>query len=135
MNNEEKGTAASGSVSGGTAANPLIENIKQWVYYDNQLKLLTEKMRDIREKRGRTQETIIDELNTSNRQNAVIGIGDGELKMCARKDYPPLTYHYVEKCLTDVIPNQEHVKYIINYMKSNREIKESFELRRTQKKI
>jgi len=68
-------------------------------------------------------------------QKSVIGIGDGELKMVAKKEYPPLTYQYVERCLTDVIPNKEHVEYIMAYLKSHREIKETMDLRRTHKKI
>lgn len=117
------------------SSNELIENIKNWVQYDNQLRLLNEKTKEIREKRVELQSTIIEQLNTQNMQRATINVGDGELKMVAKKDYPPLTYQYVEKCLTDVIPNKEHVAYIISYIKSNREIKESTELRRIPKKI
>jgi len=123
MNNDDSSSAA------------LIENIKNWVQYDNQLRLLNEKTKEIRERRVELQSTIIEQLNTQNMQRATINVGDGELKMVAKKDYPPLTYQYVEKCLTDVIPNKEHVDYIISYIKSNREIKESTELRRIPKKI
>jgi hypothetical protein len=118
-----------------TNAEGLIENIKHWVQYDNQLRLLAEKTKEVREKRGELQASIIEELKTKNMQQSVIGIGDGELKMVAKKEYPPLTYQYVERCLTDVIPNTEHVAYIMAYLKSHREIKESMDLRRTTKKI
>lgn len=114
----------------------LIENIKQWVQYDNHLKLLTEKIKEIRERRSQVQTSIVDELKAKNMQQTVIGIGtDSELKMVPKKEYPPLTYQYVERCLTDVIPNKEHVEYIMGYLKSHREIKETMDLRRIPKKI
>lgn len=112
----------------------LVDNIKQWVQYDNQLRVLSEKTKEVREKRAEIQTSIIDELKLKNMQQTVIGIGtDSELKLVAKKEYPPLTYQYVERCLTEVIPNKEHVEYIIGYLKSHREIKEtlSLDLRRS----
>lgn len=116
--------------------NALVENIKQWVQYDNQLKLLTEKTREIREKRCEIQTSVIEELRSKNMEQTVIGIGaDKELKLVSKKEYPPLTYQYVERCLIDVIPNKEHVEYIMGYLKSHREIREIMELRTISKKI
>lgn len=113
----------------------LVENIKQWVQYDNQLKLLTEKTREVRERRCQLQTSIIDELKAKNMHQTTIGIGThSELKMVAKKEYPPLTYQYVERCLHEVIPNKEHVEYIIGYLKSHREIKETTDLKRISTK-
>jgi hypothetical protein len=131
----ENHTISSTKAPPASDTNPLIDNIKQWVYYDNQLKLLNEKVKDIREKKGKTQETIIENLKSNSMEKTVIGIGDAELKMVSRKEYPPLTYAYVERCLTNVIPNKEHVDYIMHYMKSNREIRECFDLRKMPRKL
>ena len=114
--------------------NTLVENVKNWVLYDSQLKILSEKIKEISEKKGQLQEVIVDELKKKNMQNTIIEIGDGELKMVPKKEYSSLTFQYIEKCLTDVIPNKEHVDFIIEYLKSHREIKEITDLRRTYRK-
>jgi len=114
--------------------NLLVENIKTWVLYDSQLKVLSEKLREIREKKGELQTMIVEQLKIKNMEKTIIEIGDGELKMVPKKEYSTLTFQYIEKCLTDIIPNKEHVEYIIEYLKSHREIKESSDLRRTYKK-
>jgi len=113
--------------------NALVDHIKNWVLYDSQMKILSEKLREIREKKGELQTVIIDQLKTKNMEKTVIEIGDGELKMVPKKEYSSLTFQYIEKCLIDIIPNKEHVDFIIQYLKSHREIKESTDLRRTYK--
>lgn len=111
----------------------LVDHIKNWVLYDSQLKLLSEKLREIREKKGELQTLIVEQLKKKNMEKTVIEIGDGELKMVPKKEYSSLTFQYIEKCLTEIIPNAEHVQYIIEYLKSHREIKETTDLRRTYK--
>jgi hypothetical protein len=118
-----------------SSTDTLVDNIKNWVQYDSQLKLLSDKTREVREKRGVIQAVILDQLKTKNMEKTVIEIGDGELKMVPKKEYSSLTFQYIEKCLTDIIPNKEHVDFIIEYLKTHREIKESTDLRRTYKKI
>jgi hypothetical protein len=45
------------------------------------------------------------------------------------KDYSPLSYGYIEKKLAEIIPDKSRVEYIIKYLKDNREITVSQELR------
>jgi hypothetical protein len=116
-------------------SNNLVDNIKTWVQYDSQLKILSEKSKEIREKKGEIQTMILEQLKTKNMEKTVIEIGDGELKMVSKKEYPSLTFQYIEGCLTEIIPNPEHVNYIIEYLKSHREIKDTIDLRRIYKKI
>jgi hypothetical protein len=48
-------------------------------------------------------------------------ISDGNLKVYDRKEYTPLTFGYIETSLRKIIPNTEHVDYILKYLKENRE--------------
>ena len=66
--------------------------------------------------------------------NTKIEISDGELKMYEKKEYPPLTFTYVEESLAKILSDKSQVDYIIQYLKSNREIKSSVDIRRTYKK-
>ena len=66
--------------------------------------------------------------------NTKIEISDGELKMYEKKEYSPLTFSYVEESLAKILADKSQVDYIIQYLKSNREIKSSPDIRRTYKK-
>ena len=60
-----------------------------------------------------------------------IKISDGELKMVEKKEYSPLTYGYVEECLAKIIVEKANVEFIMDYLKNNREIKITKEIRHT----
>ena len=54
--------------------------------------------------------------------------------MYEKKEYSPLTFSYVEESLAKILADKSQVDYIIQYLKSNREIKSSPDIRRTYKK-
>lgn len=112
----------------------LIESVKKWVLIDSQLKIVNEKTKIMRENKSNLTETICTYMKANNIQQNKIGISDGELSIYEKKGYSPLTYKYVEKCLAELISDEKQVEYIIQYMKSHREIEIEYDIRRTYKK-
>jgi len=111
-----------------------VENVQKWVILDKQLKIIHEKTKDIRETKQQLTEEICTYIKNKNMTNTKIEISDGELKMYEKKEYPPLTFTYVEESLAKILSDRSQVDYIIQYLKSNREIKSSVDIRRTYKK-
>ena len=116
-----------------TNKSDLIENIKTWVTYDSQIKLINDKTKILRENKNELKKNICNYATTNNIKSK-IEISDGTLTFCEKKDYSPLTYSYVEKCLGELINDKEKVDYIIEYMKSNREVTKSYDIRRSYNK-
>jgi|UniRef100_A0A6C0DT11 uncharacterized protein YoxC len=106
------------------------EKIQQWVSLDNQLKILNEKAKEIRDKKNNLSENINHYVETNNLSNAVVQISDGKLKFANTKVTPPLTFKYVEKSLGEIIKNDAQVKQIIDYLKQKREYKIVPEIKR-----
>jgi hypothetical protein len=104
--------------------------IKEWVQIDNQLKLLNDKTKLLREQRNKLNENIINYANNNDIFNSQIQISDGKLKFTNTKVSSPLTFKYLEKCLGEVIRNENQVKQIMEYVKSKREIKTVSEIKR-----
>jgi len=104
--------------------------IKEWVQIDNQLKLLNDKTKLLREQRNKLNENIINYANNNDIFNSQIQISDGKLKFTNTKVSSPLTFKYLEKCLGEVIRNENQVKQIMEYVKSKREIKTVAEIKR-----
>lgn len=112
----------------------LVEHVKNWVILDQKIHLINEKMKQIRELKS----TITNEICDYTKRNNItsnIGISNGELRIYDKKDYKPLTFTYVEKCLNEIIKDKTHVEYIIKYLKDNREITVSQDIKRVMTKL
>jgi len=111
-----------------------IENIKRWVLIDSQLKIVNEKTKKMREMKRDSSEQICKYVTDRNLTNNKIGISDGDLRFYEKKEYSPLTFGYIEKCLGELISDKKQVDYIIQHLKDNREITTSIDIKRTYSK-
>jgi hypothetical protein len=106
------------------------ESIKKWVSLDNELRLLHDKTKQIREDKNNIEDGIIKYVDTHNLQNSVVKISDGKLKFTMVKQTNPLTLKYVDECLGKCIKNPEQVKLIMNYIKDSRASKNIPDIKR-----
>ena len=110
------------------------EKIKQWVLIDNQLKIIHEKTREIRNKKNELLDEITNYVKNNHIENKIIEISDGSLKFYEKKEYSGLTYSYIEECLGKIIQDKKHVDHIMNYLRENRPVKSIMDIRRIQSK-
>ena len=95
------------------------KNIKEWVALDNELRLLNEHVKELRDKRNSINDDIIRYVETNQLNASTIQLSDGSLKFAMQKIYAPLTYTFLQDTLKNILPENE-VKKIINYKKKNR---------------
>jgi hypothetical protein len=105
-----------------------IEDIKQWALLDSQLKIVNEKTRKMRDLRNELSEKITKYMSETN--NSKIKLSDGEIRLYEKKDYSPLTFSYIEKTLATIVNDKEQLEYVIQYLRENREITISPEIKR-----
>ena len=60
-------------------------------------------------------------------------IHDGDLKVYEKKEYSPLTFSFLEQHLGKIMTDPQQVNYVIQYLKEQREIKTSNDLKRSYK--
>ena len=106
------------------------QNIQKWVSLDNKIKILNENLNELREQKSELSKSIFSFAEKNNLQNANVQISDGKLKFVTTKVSTPLSFKYVEKSLGEVIPNNDQVKKIVDYLKRNRDIKSVQEIKR-----
>jgi hypothetical protein len=104
--------------------------IQQWIAVDNQMKLLNDKMKELRDKKNIITEQINTHVETSQLSNASIKISDGQLKFVKVKETQQLTFKYLETCLSEIIKNEEQVQKIVEYIKNKREVNYVPEIKR-----
>ena len=105
-------------------------NIQQWVSLDNQMKQLSEKLKELREKKNTVTEQIQTHITTNKLSNVTVRISDGQLKFVNVKETQQLTFKYLESCLSEIIKNEDQVKQIVEYVKNKRESKYVPEIKR-----
>lgn len=107
-----------------------IDNVKKWVIIDTQIKHINEKLKTLRDEKSNATSNINNYMTNNTINDKRIEISDGYLKCYEKNDYTPLTFSYIEECLKKIIHNEEQVEYIIKYLKDNREVKSSIDIRR-----
>ncbi len=110
-----------------------VQNIRKWVHYDSQIKLLNEKLKEARENKQKVLEGIETHVKQNDLEAKHIEISDGELRFYEKRDYSPLTFRYIEECLGKIISDVKQVDLIIDYLKTHRHIETSFDIRRNYK--
>jgi len=109
-----------------------IEDVKKWATLDSQLKIVNEKTRKMRDMKHELSEKITTYMSETN--NEKIKLSDGEIRLFDKKEYSPLTFGYIEKTLANIIQDKVQLEYVVQYLKENREITTSPEIRRTYHK-
>lgn len=118
----------------GNTRKMLIDNIQKWVTMEKQLRTIHEQVKQIRESKNILTKEIYAQFRENNMNTNKIETNEGQLILFEKKEYSPLTYTYIEKCLCEIIPEKKQVDYIIHYLKSKREIKSSPDIRKIDKK-
>jgi hypothetical protein len=105
--------------------------IKSWVTLDSEIRNENEKLKKLREKRKLLCNEIYEYVNDNELNNAVVNISDGRLKFVQTKTTNQYTLKYIKECLSHFIEDESSIQSIIKYMKDNREVKYSEEIKRT----
>lgn len=105
-------------------------SIQKWVSIDNHIKILNEKMKELRDEKSDLYENINSYIETNRLYNASVDISDGKLKFVQSRITQPLTLKFVESCLSNIINDSKQVSQIMKYIKDKREKKEVSEIKR-----
>ena len=108
------------------------DNIKQWVTIDNNIKTLSDNIKDLKSERSEISDNILFFVEKENLNSTTIQINDGALKFSKTKQTANLTLSYVKECLVKCISNED-VNAIMDVIKSSRESKYSNEIKRSYK--
>mgnify|MGYP001223446315 CR=1 FL=1 len=108
-------------------------NIKSWVQIDNQIKKMNNEISDLRARRNDIQEHITSYAEENNLDNAIIEISDGNLRFNNYKQCSPLTFKYIQKCLSECISDENTVEKLMDYIKEKREVKYQNGIKRNYK--
>jgi len=108
----------------------LEDNIKKWVLLDNDIKALTEKIKQLKHDKNSYNANILDYISRNDLDNVTIKISDGKLKFIDVNCAQPLTYKFIYECLCKYFEDNETIVNVIKFIKSERVIKTTKEIKR-----
>lgn len=108
----------------------LNDQLKQWLKLDTQIRMANQQIRDLRKEKDAISNSVCEYMKTNGMEKRRIQAPDSRIELYEKKEYSTLTYGFLEKHLGDIIPDDTNVKYIIEYLKSKREVKKSTDLKR-----
>ena len=109
------------------------QHLQQWVTIDNQMKLLNDRVKELRDKKNTLTNTMNTHIETNNLINTSVQLNDGQLRFVNVKETQPLTFKYLDTCLREIIKNEEQVNKIVEYIKNKREVNYVPEIKRLYK--
>ena len=104
--------------------------VKKYVQVDNEIETLQGKLKVMKEWRRKLNGVIVKHMEDQNLVDHTLEISDGTLRYYEKKEYSSMSFTYIEKCLQEMISEPDQVKYVIQYLKDQREVKYVPELKR-----
>jgi hypothetical protein len=107
------------------------DRVRHWTLLDNKIRLANSQIKDMRTSRDNLSKTVCEYMKQNGLDNRKIEIADSKIEVYEKKEYSSITMGYLEKRLAEIIPEEESVKYILQYLRDKRDIKKSIDLKRT----
>ena len=104
--------------------------VQKWVLVDNQLQILLEKTKTMREWKKKLTDKIVETMQEKGIEHKILSIPDGELTLQEKKEYTCLSFGFLEECLQDMIQDEAKIEEIMDFVREKREIKITKEIRR-----
>lgn len=104
--------------------------VQKWVLVDNQLQILQEKTKTMREWKKKLTEKVVEMMTEKKIDHKILSIPDGELSVQEKREYTSLSFGFLEECLQEMIGDEVKVEEIIDFLREKREVKTIREIRR-----
>jgi hypothetical protein len=97
------------------------QTIQEWVKTDQELRELNERIKQLRQTKFELDKKITQ--YSEERDTKSFRYGSIKMKIVESKISESLTFKYLDKCLRDMIKNEDQVNQMIDYIKRKRDVK------------
>ena len=97
------------------------QTIQEWVKTDQELQELNERIKQLRQTKSELDKKITQ--HSEERGAKIFRYGSIKMKIVESKISESLTFKYLDKCLRDMIKNEDQVTQMIDYIKRKRDVK------------
>ncbi len=110
------------------------DSMKKWVRLDTQIRLANQQLRTMRNEHDTITKSLCDFIREHKMEHRKIETADSKIEYYEKRSHSSLSYAFLEKYLADIIHDEKTIDFIIEYLKSKRETKTTYDIKRTFKK-
>jgi len=105
--------------------------MEKWIAVETQLNVLQEKTKTMREWKKKLSDKIAEHMQENHLSSK--STNHGEWKIQERTEYSTLSFAYVEDCLRELIPEEDQVDFVMDYLRDHREATKKIEVKYKKK--
>jgi len=105
------------------------QTLQEWITIDNQIKQINAQLQLLRDKKNKIIQQIQTQIE-SKQLTSPMRVNNEYIKIVKTKDTQPLTFHYLQSCLEEIIQNKQQVEKIIEFIKDKRQVKYITDIKR-----
>ena len=109
----------------------LADNIRQWVAADNSLQVLSQRIKEVRDKKTQLTESILESEGGRQLTGRRVAISDGYLRFTTVDKVAPLTYGHVQRSLAQYMGSDAEAAAAVRFIKDNRSRSQAGAIKRT----
>ena len=99
------------------------QDVQTYLQLEDQIQELQSQLKSLRETKQTTQQKITRTMQENQWENRTFALGGKSVSFVERKQYSTLSFTYLAEKLPKIIPDQNQVDYVIQYLKEQREVK------------
>lgn len=105
------------------------QHIKNLIRLEEEIQRLQDQLKELRKQKDETEEVILATMIERKWNDRTIDVGNKcTLSVAEKKHYSSLSFTYLEKTLSQIIPDKAQIDYVMRYLKDNRETKRRHEV-------
>jgi hypothetical protein len=101
----------------------LAQQLQNYMKLEDELQEISNRQKELRSLKQGLQKDIIETMKKHQLDNRTIKLNGRQISMTAKKQYTGITFQYLDKTLTELIPDKTQKEYVIKYLRENRETK------------
>jgi hypothetical protein len=103
-------------------------NIKTLLRLDDEIRVLQDQLKGLKKQKHDVQDQIMVTMVQRKWDKLTVDIGKFEMSMAEKKHYSSMSFSYLEKTLSQLIPEKTQLEYVLKHLKDNRNVKTTHEI-------
>lgn len=107
----------------------LSQTIQQYLQIEDELQTLAKQQKELRDRKQQLQTIITDTMKTKGLENRTLKMGNRQISLVSKKQYSGITFGYLDKTLSELIPDDDQKTYVLQYLREKRTVHEVQDIR------
>jgi|UniRef100_A0A6C0IMN2 hypothetical protein len=111
----------------------LNDTVTKWILIDNKIQELNAELKQLRHDKNILESALTNYAKDNDMENTTVKVNNNKIKFSVTKTVEPITFKYLERNLCNIIKSEEQLQKTMEYLKDNREVKQTYSVKQVNK--